>query len=66
MITPSGRKVSEAERKRKNAVNSGHLVPWQRTQAALANFQTGVAGVLKINQIDMGQAEKLPTLSVRM
>ena len=32
MITPSGRKVSEAEerkkvRKRKNAVNSGHLVP---------------------------------------
>jgi hypothetical protein len=29
MITPSGRKVTAAEerRKRKNAINSGHLVP---------------------------------------
>jgi ribosomal protein L34 len=37
MITPSGRKVTLSERRRKNAVNSGHLVPWQRTQAAQAN-----------------------------
>ena len=28
----------EKERKRNNAVNSGHLVPWQRTQAARANL----------------------------
>ena len=35
-ITPSGRKVTGSEKKkkkRKNAINSGHLVPWQRTQA---------------------------------
>ena len=28
------------------------------------NFSTGVAGVLKLNQIDLGQAEQLCTLSV--
>ena len=38
MITPSGRKVTQAERREKkerdkNAVNSGHLVPLQHTQA---------------------------------
>ena len=34
-ITPSGRKVTRAEtKKEKNAINSGHLIPWQRTQAA--------------------------------
>jgi hypothetical protein len=33
MITPSGRKVCAGERREKNnAVNSGHLVPWQLTQ----------------------------------
>ena len=26
------------EKKKKNAFNSGHLVPWQRTQVARANF----------------------------
>ena len=35
MITPSRRKVSEAEREReKNAVNSGHLVLGQHAQTA--------------------------------
>ena len=43
--TPSGRKVTrrrerERERKRNNAVNSGHLVPWQRTKAVRANFRS--------------------------
>ena len=38
-ITPSGRKVTWVkERKRNNAVNSGHLVPRQRTQAARTNL----------------------------
>ena len=38
-ITPSGRKVTTSDEEReKNAVNSGHLVPWQRTQAAWTNF----------------------------
>ena len=33
-ITPSGRKVTRRreEREKNNAVNSGHLVPWQRTK----------------------------------
>ena len=40
-ISPSGRKVTGAERgrkKEKNAVNVGHLVPWQHTQAAQAKM----------------------------
>jgi hypothetical protein len=41
MITPSGRKVTKGDREKKErekkAVNSGHLVLWQRTQAAWAN-----------------------------
>ena len=42
-IAPSSRKVSQAEKEReeereKNAVKSGHLVPWQRTQAAQTNL----------------------------
>ena len=40
MITPSGRKVTQAEREKKeenNAINSGHLDPWHRTQAAQTN-----------------------------
>ena len=37
-ITSYGRKVTEAE-ERKNAVNSEHLVPWQRMQAARTNVQ---------------------------
>ena len=40
-ITPSGRKVTTSERRKKEekkkTVNSGHLVPWQRTQAAWTN-----------------------------
>ena len=32
MLTPG------TKRERKNAVNSGHLVPWQRMQAARTNF----------------------------
>ena len=39
-ITPSGRQVTQAERRekmRKNAVNSGHLVSCQCTQAARIN-----------------------------
>ena len=47
-ITPSVRKVSEAERKkeeitRKNTVNSGDLVLWQRTQTARTNSKCFVA-----------------------
>ena len=40
-IISSGRKVSVGEKRekkeRKNAFNSGHLVPWQRMQAARTN-----------------------------
>ena len=42
-ITPSGREVTTSEeerekkKERKNAVNSGHLVPWQHTQATRTN-----------------------------
>ena len=33
------RKVTTSEeRKRKNSINSGHLVPWQHTQAARTNY----------------------------
>ena len=39
-ITPSGRKVMAAKESEKNAANSGHLVPWQRTQAAQAKMVT--------------------------
>ena len=42
-ITPYGRKVNVAERKKeerdKNAVNSGHLVPWQCKQAAQTQYK---------------------------
>ena len=39
MRTPSGRKVTQAEREReKNAINSGHLVPCQRMQATRTNL----------------------------
>ena len=41
-ITPSGRKVTAGERRKKerekNAFNSEHFVPRQRTQAARANY----------------------------
>ena len=45
MITHSGRKVTQAERekkerKRKNAVNSGHLVPKQRMQVTWTKILT--------------------------
>ena len=52
MITPYGRKVSEAEREKrereKYAINSGHLFPRQRTQAALRSpygytYDVGIA-----------------------
>ena len=37
-ITPSVKKVTQAERRRrKNAINSVHLVSWQRTHFALTN-----------------------------
>jgi hypothetical protein len=42
-ITPSRRTASEAKRKterEKNAVNSGHLVPSQRTQASWTKNNT--------------------------
>ena len=35
---PLWEKRNRAERREKNAVNSGHLVPWQRTQAARAKI----------------------------
>ena len=47
MITPSGRKVTwqKKERKKNNAVNSGHLVPRQRTQATETNCGTNPRGI---------------------
>ena len=32
-------KVSKKKEREKNALNSGHLVPWQRTQAARTNLE---------------------------
>jgi hypothetical protein len=51
-ITPSERKVTGAERRRrKPAINSGHLVSWQCTQAARANVYDWI--VLVVVDINM-------------
>ena len=36
--------LGQAEQKRKNVVNSEHLVPWQRKQAALTKFHQSPEG----------------------